>query len=701
MDAAKSPTPASPRTADLRQSGRRPQFFAAKSHASIWRVLRAGLLRAEGVILVTGVEGSGKSSLIKRLPGMIPDNRDLAMIQSADLPDAEFLHQLIFATALTQGDGGSLAPVEPLSPDDPDDSAVHQPALTLQDLVDAMEERVAMGRKLVLVVDQAHALRGEPLAWLDMMVRFVSEGIKPVQLLLAGRPELRAVLESETGRSLADQIVGSCEVTPLTRGEVWDYLSFQLEKAMGGSIRVSWFAWMEVYAYSRGLPLRIDQLLKRILPLVKQRNAKKVTRSMVRIARSTTTGRIPMEREAAFVSATLPARSAKARIALFVGGVTVLAGVGYLSGLFDSSTASSEKTEAANKAETGEGSAYVRLFQPEVGSAVNPAKPDKSAAVKEGSKSPEKPTEEKSDEKSGAPKKRYWEPNMPIRPDGPMPIPERAEPGLSALARPASEPLAVNRATPDADPESFRKRYQSAKAMSSTAPAGGGEGAQTETSESLLAAELKKGAPPVTPLAVRNARPVPIADPVVLPSKPVADSGASRGSTGEGEDPTAVKVREAVRKPPPMPPVPAAPPPANTARMIAAAGEGLMVERAAREPEKPVKPAKSAVKTTAHAGDNAPLPHISGVATEKSFRALGKVYVVQIGSYSTQDSADQLKRTLSGSGRDPYVHLSQKKNRRLYSVRMNYRAREAAERMAQTIQQQEGLSVKVMELNYD
>ncbi|MBF0192196.1 MAG: AAA family ATPase [Magnetococcales bacterium] len=691
MEAVRPATPAPSRSADLRQPGRRPQFFSAKSHAAIWRVLRAALLKAEGVILLTGVEGSGKSSLLKRLPGMIPDNRDLAIIQSADLPDAEFLQQLITATALLQGESGSLSPVDPHAPELPTlDECVDYPlSLTLQDLVDAMEERVAMGRKLVLVVDEAHLLNPETLSWLDMMVRFVSEGIKPVQLLLSGQPELRTLLESETGRNLADRIVGSCEVTPLTRGEVWNYLAFQLDKSMGWPVRVSWFGWLEIHAYSQGLPLKIDLLMRRILPLVRQRNAKVVTRSMVRLAM--TMGK-PMER-GSFL-ATLPV---KTRAALLAGSVVFVSGTAYLlTGLFGAPSQPSE-TPVTKKGESGEGSAYIRIVEPE--SPGSTPKTDKPAAAKE-----TKPQEEKTEDRAPAPKKRYWEPNLPARSSDaplPQPLPERAEPGLAALAKPSAElPLPANR-PPTTDPEAFRKRYQTAKSASANAPPPETPPVE-EPVEDPAATAAKKGASAASlfPLAGKAPRPA---------------SGLPDTTSGNPE-PGTTKPRDPPRIPPPPPP----PPPPAAARHTAALAPGDDNEKeelsgrpgtgskpvqssprppAERRGENEEKPAKSSTKAAAR--ENAPLPRITGVATEKSFRAVGKLYVVQIGSFTSQEGADSLKQTLTGSGRDPYVHLSQKKNRRFYSVRMNYRARDAAERMAQTIQQQQGLSGKVLELNYD
>ncbi|MBF0339924.1 MAG: AAA family ATPase [Magnetococcales bacterium] len=738
MEAVKPAPPASSRSADNRLTGRRPQFYSAKSHASIWRALRTALVRAEGVILVVGQEGTGKSSLIKRLAGMIPDNRDLVMIQSADLPDEEFLAQLIAAATLLKDEAGQLAPVEPDAPEFPDsaDFPLIQPPLTMQDLLDAMEERVAMGRKLVLAVDQAHLLNPQHLNWLDMLARFSSEGVKPVQLVLVGLPALRELLESESGSLLKEQIVGSCEVTPLTRGEVWGYLAFQLDRSVGWPVRVSWFGWVEIYGYSQGIPLKIDLLMKRILPLVKQRNAKVINRALVRLAM--TMGR-PMGRGSFF------GNSPKVRAAMAAGGLTFLAGMGYVAGVFDSGASRSDPPVVITKGSSGENSAYVRLVQPDATSKTDKAnkadKPEKTDKVNKADKSdkpekidkpdkpdkPEKaatvsretkPPEEKGEEKPGIPKKRYWEPNLSGRPEFPpappqTTPPEKAEPvTVPSVDKPSNESPLPPRTIPD--PESFRKRYQSAKALS-------GIGAFPPETPPMdpVAGEMKKGLP--VPLS----SPRPVVRPVGEPDasrEPTRD--ISRESVKEEESPL-VERKESARKPPPPPPPPPAPilrPPVATPPVVSASG--MESDEAANEREEgdvtrfkaPIripperkkiesepKPPKAATKGSKPVGvaENLPLPHVTGVATERSFRGVGKVYVVQIGSYATQENADQLRRNLSGAGRDPYVHLYERKQRRLFSVRMNYRNREIAERMARTIQQQEGLPTKVLELNYD
>ncbi|GAB0056369.1 hypothetical protein SIID45300_00675 [Candidatus Magnetaquicoccaceae bacterium FCR-1] len=733
MEAVRPAVSPSTRSADPRRTNRRPQFFQAPSHAPIWRTLRSALLRAEGLILVTGPEGSGKSALVKRLPGMIPDNRDLAVIQSADLKDAEFLRQLIAATTLARDESGALIPVEDdaLVPESWEEGGrVLLPAMSMQDLLDALEERVAMGRKLVLVVDDAHALTPGAMTWLDMLVRFVSEEIRPVQLVLVGRPELRGLLDAEADINLSSQLVGSCEVPPLTRREVWDFLRFQLDRLVESPVKLSVFAWMEIYGHSQGIPLKIELLLKRLLPLIRQRNAKAVDRAMVRLAM--TMGR-PMQ-PGSFVGWTQ-----RQRLAAVAGGVVMLlAGVGQVAGWFGSAPDEGEAV-VVKKGGPGESTSYVKIIEPETSTSGKSDKPaDKSAKsdkadnktgkpVEKSDKSPStregRPADDKGDDKGNIVKKRYWEPNMPVRPETP-PSPqalERMEAMVEAIDKLTAEHQ-PSRPTPPVDPEAFRKRYQTARVITSTAPADPvAEGVPSPVVESAEKSppDPKKGGvvSPPTPVPLRNPRTGQVYDPFLTRSVPAAahvpspasspapaahavalESGAEEGGV------PILKARDLGRKPPP--PVP--PPPAPVAKVTSAPlperGESPgNSDKSEEKPEeskpKPVvaKPVPVKPKPADH-----PLPKISGVATEKSFRSVGRVYVVQTGSFAKVDGADQLKRTLADHGRgDPYVHLYERKGKRLYSVRFNFRSRDAAERMAKTIQDQDGLTTKVMELNYD
>ncbi|MBF0420868.1 MAG: AAA family ATPase [Magnetococcales bacterium] len=238
-------------------------FFPVPSHAPVWRVLRSSIVRGEGVICITGASGSGKSLFLHRLQGILPENRDMALIDEPECTTSRFLELLIRA----------LDPEwEPLSPES-------QP--TSEDLLDALERRVNIGRRLLVAVDEAHLLSPENAALLEHILRFASQDVRPVQVLLCGSYELTPLLASSPYHSLGRLTVGSGEVTPLTRSEVWDYSRFLLRKHWGDHYRLSRFAWVEIYSRSQGNPGKINQILHQVAAILKVRPQKVISRKLI------------------------------------------------------------------------------------------------------------------------------------------------------------------------------------------------------------------------------------------------------------------------------------------------------------------------------------------------------------------------------------------------------------------------------------
>ncbi|MBF0178734.1 MAG: AAA family ATPase [Magnetococcales bacterium] len=631
---------------------RRSPYFPAKSHAAIWRALRGALIQGEGLILLTGPEGIGKSALVRRLPGILPDDRELVLIRSVEIPSEEFLQKLVLATTLRHGiEEGALAPVE--CDAEGQNAMVGQtvhPAMNLKDLIDAMEERSAQGRRLVLAVDHAHLLNEEQLSLLEQMIRFSAGGIKPVQVLLVGRPALRHLLTAKEYQPLAGLVVGTCEVTPLTLGEVWDYLEFQLDKALGWPVRVTWLGWMEIHSRTQGIPQRIDLILKRLIVLARQRNAKEINRSLVKLALSM--GQ-PMPR-GAFLLPLL-----RDRAPWLAGSAVVFTGVLYLaSGLFFS------PHKPSSGEDPGRGNtSYIRIPKPE------PAKPATPSNAK-----PQQET--KGDGKSS--QKRYWEPAPTAKREEASPSENPTMVTLPPPAEPAP-PAVATRRSGIPDPETFRQRYQNAKAMRATAPPPQEETGKTQTPqptrETLALKQVSMRPLHKEPATREVEEPRPAAPKPPPEPKPVA----------------AARETWEVKPTPPKPPL--APKPAVTAKEPPADKE----ETAGTKHPAPPRATPAAPKPPAET----PLPRVQGVATEKTFRAVGKLYVVQMGSFATQENAEQLRDSLAGEGRALYVHLWERNKRRWYSVRMNFREFDPASRMAKALEKQSRVPTKVLELRYD
>ncbi|MBF0369993.1 MAG: AAA family ATPase [Magnetococcales bacterium] len=240
-------------------------FFSAPSHEPVWKVLRTSLVRGDGVIVIGGHPGVGKSLLLVRLQGILPANRDMTLISDPDSDPNQFLQELI------RGIG-------PVAPSDPE----KEQNLTPQDLFDALERRAAGNRKQLVAVDQAETLTAKHLEYLSMAVQFADDGQRPVQVLLTGRFEPTDYMSSPAFRYLAGAVVGSGDLTPLTSSETREYVRFYLKKRLGQPLRVTRPGMNAIHRFSRGLPGEINLLMQRLLLRVKEGNLRFVGRWTVR-----------------------------------------------------------------------------------------------------------------------------------------------------------------------------------------------------------------------------------------------------------------------------------------------------------------------------------------------------------------------------------------------------------------------------------
>ncbi|MBF0099131.1 MAG: AAA family ATPase [Magnetococcales bacterium] len=219
-----------------------PPFFTVRSHASLWRALRAAVSKGEGVIVLTGHEGVGKSQLLLRLRSLLPDMWDMVLVNDAGQPLAAFTQ------AICESVGVEVAGPNSWS-------------MTVEEILDALSSRVEFGRNILLVVDDAQDITQENLNVLNSLLLFSASHGTPLQILLSGRPELNQYLEHAAFQLLRNATIATLSLVPLTRLEVREYVHYQARRMMGVVPRMTLPAWLELYAASQGIPGAIDRLL--------------------------------------------------------------------------------------------------------------------------------------------------------------------------------------------------------------------------------------------------------------------------------------------------------------------------------------------------------------------------------------------------------------------------------------------------------
>jgi general secretion pathway protein A len=233
-----------------------PRFlFRSAEHAPAFDELLNGIRRREGLITLTGEIGTGKTTLIRSVLQHL-DRRTF----SAFVPDPFVSREDLLKMLLVDFGVVSIADLKRGSL-----SAASRPDLSYP-LYEFLDSLVPLQAFAVLIIDEAQNL---PLPLLEE-IRILSdlEGReKLLQVVLVGQPELRAHLKLPEMRQVDQRVSVRCELTPLGREGVGDYIDHRLRIAGAGDSRAefSMAAIDAVYEASRGTPRLINLICDRAL----------------------------------------------------------------------------------------------------------------------------------------------------------------------------------------------------------------------------------------------------------------------------------------------------------------------------------------------------------------------------------------------------------------------------------------------------
>lgn len=249
-------------------------LYLSERHAEALAHLLYGINEAGGFVQLTGEVGTGKTTTIRSLLAQTPKNAEVALILNPRMTPTEFL----------------LTICEELGIGVPD-SAEH----SLKDLVDILNDYLlrahASGRRIVLVVDEAQNLSPEVLEQVRLLTNLETNTQKLLQIILIGQPELRALLERNDLRQLAQRITGRYHLDPLSSAETSAYVRHRLRVAGATTDIFTPPALSEIYRLSGGVPRVINVISDRSLLGAYTQDRHRVGSSLVRHAATEVFGR--------------------------------------------------------------------------------------------------------------------------------------------------------------------------------------------------------------------------------------------------------------------------------------------------------------------------------------------------------------------------------------------------------------------------
>ncbi len=222
-------------------------FFNSEIHRRALTYMNYGLTQGEGFIVITGKPGTGKTMLVKQLVNSLDKNKITLGIMVSSQVGADDLLKVIAATFRLPYEGEDKATL-------------------LTRIERFFIDQSMIGKRVLMIVDEAQNLPKESLEELRMLSNFEMAGRPLFQTFLIGQKQLGETLFLPEMEQLRQRIVATCQLKPLDGHETKNYILFRLEKA--GWQHTPQFA-EEVFAvicsYTEGIPRKINALCDRVL----------------------------------------------------------------------------------------------------------------------------------------------------------------------------------------------------------------------------------------------------------------------------------------------------------------------------------------------------------------------------------------------------------------------------------------------------
>lgn len=218
-------------------------FFRTRQHEEALIKIKIGVEDRHALIMLTGQSGTGKtlvSQLVLR-----------GLDQSRYIPAFIYAYPGMSKGALLGAILGEIG-------------ITHPARYTQQRLSQFQDQALALhqkGRRLVIIIDEAHFLQADALHLLRTLSNLETEQEKLVTVALVAEQTLTRRLRLPSYASLRSRITFAVNLDPLTREETEQFVKFRLLKCGGPVQLLDERGYEEVYQLSGGVPREINRLL--------------------------------------------------------------------------------------------------------------------------------------------------------------------------------------------------------------------------------------------------------------------------------------------------------------------------------------------------------------------------------------------------------------------------------------------------------
>jgi type II secretory pathway predicted ATPase ExeA len=216
-------------------------YFPAATHEAALHQLRRALDDDEGIIVLTGEPGTGKTLLARKLLEDLDESVRVVLLTNSHVSrKGDLLQAILFDLGL---------PYQGLT------EQVARLAVT-ESCLDFYRD----GGKTLIVVDEAHHLTAEMLEELRLLSNLEGKDGKAVQVLLLALPVIEETLDEPTLVALRQRLTVWARLEPLDPEESAEYLRHQVAAAGGNPDKLFGDDVLDILSHAgRGIPRILNQ----------------------------------------------------------------------------------------------------------------------------------------------------------------------------------------------------------------------------------------------------------------------------------------------------------------------------------------------------------------------------------------------------------------------------------------------------------
>lgn len=281
-------------------------FFPSESHSEALAALLYGISHRKGFVLVLGDTGIGKTTLIRRAMLELGPK-----VRSVFIPQSGITYEQLLKDILLKLEVPQRRDIK---------------GAMLHDLYYHLIRCLEQDENAAIFLDEAHDISLDVIEEVRLLANLETSKSKLLQLVLAGRPELREKLRSDVIRQIKQRIVISCRIEAMTDAESRQYIDHRLRIAGSSSAAVfTEDAVSRICRLAKGKPLALNILCRNALAAGQSLSEAKTSAAAVKMVqheKNAMTGEAVRD----LISAGRRRRLRNTALACLIGAVAALAG---------------------------------------------------------------------------------------------------------------------------------------------------------------------------------------------------------------------------------------------------------------------------------------------------------------------------------------------------------------------------------------